>query len=94
MNKNQFLGTTKKLNCLDGLIYITTINLSSIVSASPVSFTSIEVEVVDKKLNRGDGYGLEILVIYHFYGQEKIVQWLTKNLETIKKSQNVEFLNV
>ena len=51
-----------------------------------IPFTSIEVEVVGKRLNRGGGYGLEIPVKYRFYGQEKIVQWLTKKLETVKKS--------
>ena len=50
-----------------------------------ILLTSIEVEVVDKRLNRGGGYGLEILVKYRFYGQENIVQWLTKKLETVRK---------
>ena len=39
-----------------------------------ISFTSFEVEVVGKRLNRGGSYGLEIPVKYCFYGQEKIVQ--------------------
>ena len=50
-----------------------------------ILLTSIEVEVADKRLNRGGGYGLEILVKYRFYGQENIVQWLTKKLETVRK---------
>ena len=50
-----------------------------------IPFTSIEAEVVGKMLNRGGDYGLEISVKYRFYGQEKIVQWLTKKLETVKK---------
>ena len=58
-----------------------------------ISFTSIEVEVVDKRLNRGGGYGLEIPVKYRFYGQGKIVQWLTKRLETVKELE-CKFLNV
>ena len=29
---------------------------------------------------------MKIQIKYHFYGQEKIVQWLTKKLETVKKS--------
>ena len=33
--------------------------------------TTIEAEVVGKRLNRGGGYGLEIPVIYRFYGKEK-----------------------
>ena len=37
-------------------------------------FTSIEVEVVGKRLNRGGGYRLEIEAKYRFYDQEKIVQ--------------------
>ena len=28
---------------------------------------------------------MEIQVKYRFYGQEKIVQWFTKKLETVKK---------
>ena len=31
------------------------------------------------------GYGLEIPVIYHFYGQEKLVNWLIKKIEAVKK---------
>ena len=46
---------------------------------------SIEVEVVSKRLNPGDGYGMEIPVEYRFYDQENIVQWLTKKLKTVKK---------
>ena len=41
-----------------------------------VSNTSIEVQVVVKRLNSGEGYGLKIPVIYGFYGQEKLVNWL------------------
>ena len=43
-----------------------------------VSYTSIEAEVVGKRLNRGGGYGLEIPVQYHFYGPPKTLQWLIK----------------
>ena len=35
---------------------------------------------------------MEIPVKY--CGQEKIVQWVTKKLEKVKKSYNVKFLNV
>ena len=38
-----------------------------------------------KNLNRGGSYGLEVPVKYCLYGQEKIVQWLNKNLEIVKK---------
>ena len=43
-----------------------------------IPFTSIEVEVVDKRLKLGGGYGLEIPVKYLFYVQKTIFQWLTK----------------
>ena len=43
-------------------------------------------EVVGKRLNRGGSYGLEISVKSHFYSQGKIVQWVTKKRETVKKS--------
>ena len=39
-----------------------------------IPFTSVEVEVVGKMLNRGGSYGMEIPVKHRFYGQEKIVQ--------------------
>ena len=47
--------------------------------------TSIEFQVIGKRLNRGGGCGLEIPVIYHFYGQEKLVNWLIKKIEAVKK---------
>ena len=47
--------------------------------------TSIEVQVVGKRLNRGGGYGHEIPVTYRFYGQEKLVNWLIKKIEDVKK---------
>ena len=37
---------------------------------------------------------MEITIKYHFYGQEKIVEWQTKKIETLKKSYNVKFLNI
>ena len=46
--------------------------------------TSIEVEVVGKRLNRGGGYGLEISVIYRFYDQENLVNRLIKKIEAVK----------
>ena len=45
----------------------------------------IEVQVVGKMSNRGEGYGLEIPVIYRFYGQEKLVNSLIKKIEAVKK---------
>ena len=47
--------------------------------------TSIEVEVVGKRVNRGGGYGLEIPVIYRFDGPEKLVKWLIKKIEAVRK---------
>ena len=55
--------------------------------------TSIEVQDVGKRLNRGGGCGLEIPVIYRFYDQEKLVNCLIKNIEAVKKELNVKFLN-
>ena len=55
--------------------------------------TSIEVQVVGKRLNRGGSYGLEIPVIYRFYGQEKLVNWLIKKIEAVKRSLNAKFLD-
>ena len=37
-----------------------------------VSNNSIEVQVVEKRLNRGGSYGLEIPFIYRFYGQKNL----------------------
>ena len=47
-----------------------------------------------KRLNRGGSYKLEIPVKYRLYDQEKIIQWLNKKLEKVKKSYNVKFLNL
>ena len=47
--------------------------------------TTIEVEVLGKRVNRRSGYGLEIPVKYRYYGQEKLIQWLAKKLEAVKK---------
>ena len=46
---------------------------------------SVEVQVVGKRLNRGGDYGLDIPVIYRFYGQEKLQNWLIKKIEAGKK---------
>ena len=47
--------------------------------------TSIKVEVVGKRVNRGDGYGLEIPVAYRLNGPEKLVKWLIKKIEAVRK---------
>ena len=46
--------------------------------------TAIEVQVVGKRVNRGGGYGLEIPVIYHFLGAERLVKWLDKKISAVK----------
>ena len=51
-----------------------------------IPFTSIQVEVVGKKLNRGGGYELEIPVT--------IKKRLSKDQKRLKKSQNVKFLSL
>ena len=38
-----------------------------------------------EKVKPWRGYGLEILVIYRFYGQEKLGNWLMKKVEAVKK---------
>ena len=43
-------------------------------------------EVVGKRLNRGGSYGLEISVKSRFYSQGKIVEWVSKKREMVKKS--------
>ena len=47
--------------------------------------TAFEVEVLGKRVNRRSSYGLEIPVKYRYYGQEKLIQWLAKKLEAVKK---------
>ena len=44
----------------------------------------ITAEDIEKRLNRGDGYGLEISLIYHSHGQENLVNWAVKKLEAVK----------
>ena len=46
---------------------------------------SIDVQVIGKGLNPGGDYGLEIPVICCFYGQEKLINWLIKKIEAVKK---------
>ena len=47
--------------------------------------TSIEVDVVGKRVNRGGGYGLGISVVYRFNGPETLVKWLIKKKEAVRK---------
>ena len=46
--------------------------------------TNITAEVIGKRLNRGGDYGLEITVIYHFHGQEKLINLAVKKLQPVK----------
>ena len=54
--------------------------------------TSIEVQVAEKGLNRGGSYGLETPVIYHIYGKEKLVNWLIKKIQAVKKELECKIL--
>ena len=45
----------------------------------------MEVEVTGKYVNRGAGYGLEILCKYHVCGQEKAVDQVSKKVNVIIK---------
>ena len=68
-------------------------NISNICSKFlKIPNTSIEVEVVGKRVNRGGGYGLEIPVIYRFYGPEKLINWLISRLEAVQKELNDKVL--
>ena len=46
--------------------------------------TTIEIHVVCKRVNRGDGYGLEIPVIYLFFDAERLVKWLDIKISAVK----------
>ena len=61
-------------------------NISKFSSMFPtILSTAIELEVLGERVNRKSGYGLEIPVKYRYYGQEKLIQWLAKKLEAVKK---------
>ena len=51
------------------------------------ALTSMEAEVVGKRLNRGGGYGLDIPVLYRFYSPPKALLTMVdkKELEKVKK---------
>ena len=55
--------------------------------------TSIEVEVIGKRMNRGGGYGLEIPVAYRFNGPEKLVKWLIKKIVAVRKEFDCKVSN-
>ena len=46
------------------------------------------------RLNRGGSYGLEIPVIHHFQGQEQLVNWAVKKLETVKMRTRLSSVKV
>ena len=48
--------------------------------------TSVQAEVIGEKINWGGGYGLEIPVLYHFYGHENGINWLKNKLKAIHKN--------
>ena len=54
----------------------------------PLLNHTIRMSVTGKRINRGAGYGLEILVEYVFNGNEKALQWAKKNLDNIDANVN------
>ena len=66
--------------------FLTNISLLKRVFNWPLLFDCpIEVQVVVQRLNREGRYGLEIPVNYHFYSQEKFVNWFIKKIEGVRK---------
>ena len=49
------------------------------------------MEVTEKRVNRGVGYGLEIPATFHFYRSENAIVWIRSKVTSIEKklSQNV-----
>ena len=47
--------------------------------------TSIHARVLGKRVNRGAGYGLEILVCFIFKGHVKGIAWVKKKIEDAEK---------
>ena len=46
----------------------------------------VQAKVIEERINRGGGYGLQIPVSYHFCGHEKGVNWLNNRLVAIDKN--------
>ena len=46
---------------------------------------SIRVAVTGKRVNRGAGLGIEILVDYFFYGESRVVAWLKNSIEKLDR---------
>ena len=53
----------------------------------------LEPEVTGKQVNSVGGYRLEILASFHFYGPEKVTQWLETRPTIIEKQlkENVNY---
>ena len=49
---------------------------------------SIRCKVIGKRVDRGAGYGLEILVQYRFIGGEESVEWAEKNIKEVFENTN------
>ena len=49
---------------------------------------TIRCKVTGKRVNRGAGYGLEILVQYRYIGAEKAVEWTEKNIKEVFENTN------
>ena len=47
-----------------------------------------ECKVIGKRVNRGAGYGLEILVQYRFICARKAVEWAEKNIKKVFENIN------
>ena len=54
--------------------------------------TSVRVEILGPRMNRGAGHGLEVPVVYRFLGHRKAVDWLEKKItvEETKLTQRLE----
>ena len=59
-----------------------TVNIK-IINKIELIFQTIECNTFTLNTHTVDGYGLEIPVIYRFYGKEKTIMWLTKKLKAI-----------
>ena len=46
---------------------------------------TLSIEVTEKCVNRGAGYGLEIPVNFHFYGSENAIVWIRSKITNREK---------
>ena len=49
---------------------------------------TIRCKVTGKRVNRGTGYGLEILVQHRFIGGRESVEWAEKNIKEVFENTN------